>query len=44
MRSAWQKIADMAVGGLTGAGFVSRGSLLLAVSHQGRGIIDLLLR
>jgi hypothetical protein len=41
MPSAWTKIADVAVGGLTEVGFVPCSSLLLMVSHQGRGIVDL---
>jgi hypothetical protein len=42
MPSAWTKIADTAIGGLTEVGFIPGSSLLLVVSHQGRGIIDLL--
>ena len=37
----WGKIADLAVGGLTDVGFVPGSSLLLVVSHQGRGVVDL---
>lgn len=39
MRSSWRKIAFVAVGGLTEVGFA--GSLLLVVSHQGRGVVAL---
>lgn len=41
MPSAWEKLADVAVGGLTEVGFVPGSSLLLVVSHQGRGVLDL---
>jgi hypothetical protein len=39
--SGWKKTAYVAVGGLTEAGFVPGCSLLMVVSHQGRGIVDL---
>jgi hypothetical protein len=39
--SVWKKIAYVAVGGLTEVGFVPGCSLLMVVSHQGRGIVDL---
>jgi hypothetical protein len=39
MESAWRKVADLAVGGLTEVGFAAP-SLLLVVSHQGRGVVD----
>ena len=41
MSPAWKKIADVAIGGLTEVGFVPGGTLVLVVSHQGRGLIDL---
>jgi hypothetical protein len=40
MSSQWKKVAYLAVGGLTELGFAA-GSLLLVVSHQGRGVVDL---
>jgi len=40
MPSQWRKVAYLAVGGLTEVGFAA-GSLLLVVSHQGRGVVDL---
>ena len=40
MSSQWKKVAYLAVGGLTEVGFAA-GSLLLVVSHQGRGVVDL---
>jgi len=40
MSSQWKKVAYLAVGGLTEVGFAA-GSLLLQVSHQGRGVVDL---
>src|SRR5216684_4157181 len=40
MPSPWKKGRDLAVGGLTEVGFAG-GSLLLVVSHQGRGVVDL---
>ena len=40
MSSPWKKVAYLAVGGLTEVGFAA-GSLLLVVSHQGRGVVDL---
>jgi len=40
MASAWRKVAYLAVGGLTEVGF-ARGPLLLVISHQGRGVVDL---
>jgi len=41
MSSGWKKVADVAIGGLTEVGFVPGGTLLLVVSHQGRGAVDL---
>jgi hypothetical protein len=32
--------ADMAIGGLTEVGFVPGSSLLLVMSHQGRGLLS----
>jgi hypothetical protein len=40
MPPQWRKVAYLAVGGLTEVGFAA-GSLLLVVSHQGRGVVDL---
>jgi hypothetical protein len=40
MPSTWRKVAYLAVGGLTEVGFAD-GPLLLVVSHQGRGVVDL---
>jgi hypothetical protein len=40
MPSPWKKVTYLAVGGLTDVGFAV-GSLLLVVSHQGRGVVDL---
>jgi len=40
MSSTWQKVVYLAVGGLTEVGFTD-GSMLLVVSHQGRGVVDL---
>jgi hypothetical protein len=40
MPSPWRKVTYLAVGGLTEVGFAA-GSLLLVVSHQGRGVVDL---
>lgn len=40
MPSPWRKVAYLAVGGLTEVGFAA-GFLLLVVSHQGRGVVDL---
>lgn len=40
MSSTWRKVAYLAVGGLTEVGFAG-GSMLLVVSHQGRGVVDL---
>lgn len=40
MSSQWKKVAYLAVGGLTEVGFAA-GSLLLVVSHQGRGVAGL---
>lgn len=40
MASPWRKVTCLAVGGLTEVGFAA-GSLLLVVSHQGRGVVDL---
>lgn len=40
MPSTWRKVAYLAVGGLTEVGFAG-GPLLLVVSHQGRGVVDL---
>ena len=40
MASAWRKVTYLAVGGLTEVGFAD-GSLLLVISHQGRGVVDL---
>jgi hypothetical protein len=40
MPSPWKKVTYLAVGGLTEVGFAA-GSLLLVVSHQGRGVVDL---
>jgi hypothetical protein len=41
MSLTWVKAADMAIGGLTEVGFVPGTALLLVVSHQGRGLVDL---
>jgi hypothetical protein len=38
--SPWRKVGVLAVGGLTDVGFAG-GALLLVVSHQGRGVVDL---
>jgi hypothetical protein len=39
VESAWRKVADLAIGGLTEVGFaVPR--LMLVVSHQGRAVLD----
>jgi hypothetical protein len=40
MASTWRKVTYLAVGGLTEVGFAN-GSMLLVVSHQGRGVVDL---
>jgi hypothetical protein len=40
MPSTWRKVTYLAVGGLTEVGFAGR-ALLLVVSHQGRGVVDL---
>jgi hypothetical protein len=40
MPSTWRKVTYLAVGGLTEVGFAD-GSLLLVISHQGRGLVDL---
>jgi hypothetical protein len=32
----------VAIGGMTEAGFVPQSSLLMVVSHQGRGLLDLI--
>src|SRR6478609_9554462 len=40
MPSPGKKVTYLAVGGLTEVGFAV-GSLLLVVSHQGRGVVDL---
>jgi hypothetical protein len=40
MPSTWRKVTYLAVGGLTEVGFAD-GRLLLVVSHQGRGVVDL---
>lgn len=40
MPSLWKKVAYLAVGGLTEVGFAD-GSLLLVISHQGHGVVDL---
>ena len=40
MPSTWRKVTYLAVGGLTEVGFAG-GRLLLVVSHQGRGVVDL---
>jgi hypothetical protein len=40
MASTWRKVTYLAVGGLTEVGFAD-GSLLLVISHQGRGVVDL---
>ena len=37
---AWEKVRYVAVGGLTEVGFSLVAGLLLVVSHQGRGIVD----
>jgi hypothetical protein len=42
MTSPWKKVAYVAIGGLTEVGFVPRSSLLMVVSHQGRGLLDLI--
>ena len=39
MPSTWRKVTYLVVGGLTEVGFAD-GSLLLVVSHQGRGVAD----
>lgn len=36
----WRKVTYLTVGGLTEVGFAD-GSLLLVISHQGRGVVDL---
>jgi hypothetical protein len=41
MMSPWRKIIDHPVGGLTDVGFDLSGRYLLVVSHQGRGVFDL---
>ena len=40
MPSTWRKVTYLAVGGLTEVGFAG-GRLLLVVSRQGRGVVDL---
>jgi hypothetical protein len=40
MSSTWRKVTYLPVGGLTEVGFAD-GPLLLMVSHQGRGVVDL---
>jgi hypothetical protein len=40
MPSTWRKVTYLTVGGLTEVGFAD-GPLLLVVSHQGRGVVDL---
>jgi len=40
VESPWRKVADLAVGGLTEIGFGHFSTLLLVVSHQGRGLVD----
>jgi hypothetical protein len=40
MPSTWTKVTYLAVGGLTEVGFAD-GRLLLVVSRQGRGVVDL---
>ena len=40
MSSSWEIRAEVAVGGLTAVGFVPGSSLVLVVSHQGRGVVD----
>ena len=40
MPSTWRKVTYLVVGGLTEVGFAD-GPLLLVVSHQGRGVVDL---
>jgi len=40
MPATWRKVTYLAVGGLTEVGFAD-GPLLLVVSHQGRGVVDL---
>jgi len=40
MPSPWKKVTYLAVSGLTEVGFAA-GSLLLVISHQGRGVVDL---
>ena len=39
MPSTWRKVTYLAVGGLTEVGFAGS-TLLLVVSHQGRGVVD----
>ena len=41
MSSPWKKVADLPIGGLTEVGFDPGSSLLVVVSHQGRGVFSL---